>query len=135
MTADDVIDWLNRHMTRFNELFETAGCQKRVHYGVLEVIDDDAPLPDIDRSPYAVFPERYDAMDDNPRLSAYYRADEDIDYGLLHEMAHQLGLIDIYRLTVSPDRNLVSGLAYTGPDGLMRTASSKQAIASFNWPE
>jgi hypothetical protein len=125
-------------MTRFNELFETAGCQKRVHYGVLEVIDDDAQLPDIDRSPYAIFPLHYDAMHDNPRLiSAYYHVDEDIDYGLLHEMAHQLGLIDIYRLTVPADRNLVSGLAYTGPDGLMQSASpflsEFSALAMDQW--
>ena len=77
--------------------------QKRVHYGVLQVIDDQAPDPALDpaTSPYGVFPFRYRAgVDGDPRLPGYYDPAEDIDYGLLHEMGHQLGLIDIYQLDV-----------------------------------
>lgn len=120
---DDIIDWLNEHMQRFNELFAAAGTQKRVHYGVLEVVDDNTPDPAIDYSPYAIFPLRYRDDEGNPRLSGYYQSDEDLDYGLLHEMGHQLGLIDLYQLNVSPEMNLVSGQAYQTLDDLMMNVS------------
>jgi hypothetical protein len=120
---NDIIDWLNDHMRRFNELFEAAGTQKRVHYGVLAVVPDNTPDPAIDYSPYAIFPLRYHDDDGNPRLSGYYNPADDIDYGLLHEMGHQLGLIDIYQLDVSPEMNQVSGLAYQAVDDLMRTVA------------
>jgi outer membrane protein assembly factor BamB len=134
---DDIIDWLNSHMRRFNELFEEAGSQKRVHYGVLQVIDDRAPLPVVDISPYAIFPLRYGADDGNPRLSGYYQPTDDIDYGLLHEMGHQLGLIDLYQLDIAPETNLVSGQGYQAVDGLMRGVSpflsDFSALAMEHW--
>jgi parallel beta-helix repeat protein len=138
--TDDLLDWLNTHMARFNELFAQAGTSKRVHYGVLELIDDDAPDPIIDpvTSPYAIFPLRYrHGVDDDPRSPGYYRAEGDIDYGLLHEMAHQLGLIDLYQLDVPASANQVSGLAYQAPNGLMRTVapfiSEHSALAMEHW--
>ena len=120
---DDIIDWLNDQMRRFNELFAAAGTQTRVHYGVLEVIDDYAPDPPNENSPYAVFPFRYHFDDGNPRDSGYYSAADDIDYGLLHEMGHQLGLIDLYQLDVAPEANLVSQVGYQAVDDLMRTVA------------
>jgi hypothetical protein len=130
--TDDIIDWLNNHMSRFNEMFTDANCLKRVHYDVLEVLDDCAPDP-----PVAIFPFRYHASDGDPRSTGWYRAEEDIDYGLPHEMGHQLGLIDIYQLDFGSNRNLVSGLGFNGPDGLMRNCrpflSEHSALAMNHW--
>lgn len=135
--TDDFTDWLNHHMTRFNQMFADAGCQKRVHFDVLEVLADDSPDPGIDTMPFAIFPFRYHASDDTLRLTAYYRADDDIDYGLLHEMGHQLGLIDIYRLNVPAEANEVSGLGYSGPTCLMNgcspVISQHSALAMNHW--
>jgi len=117
--SDDLFDWLNLHMARFNQLFEAAGTDKRVHFDVLAALADDAPDPVVDRIDFAVFPFRYKATDGTLRLSGYYDPGEDLDYGLLHEMGHQLGLIDLYRLDLPADRNHVSGEAYWAIPGLM----------------
>jgi hypothetical protein len=134
---DDLIDWLNEHMTRFNELFKEAGVDKRVHYGVLQVLPDGVPPPPIDTTPYASFPFRYGLADGNPRLSGYYRASEDLDYGLLHEMGHQLGMIDVYQLDLQPESNQATGLGYTAGDGLMRNVapflSEFEALSMQHW--
>ncbi len=136
-STNDIIDWLNYHMARFNEMFAAAGCQKRVHYDLLEVLNDHDADPDVDRQPFAIFPFRFYAGDPSCRQSGYYRPDEDIDYGLLHEMGHQLGLIDLYQLDVPADWNDVSGLGYSGPDGLMHSCSDfiseHSALAMNHW--
>lgn len=123
--TDDVIDWLNLHMVRFNEMFGEAGCLKRVHYDVLAVLDDAAEDP---QTPavihFASFPFRYAAgRDQDPRSPGYYWPEDDIDYGLLHEMGHQLGMIDLYQFDVPGDWNQVSGEGYFGPEGLMHSCS------------
>lgn len=121
--TDDFFDWLNLHMARFNEMFENAGSAKRVHFDVLEALEDDAPDPDVERIDFAIFPFRYLATDGTLRLSGYYDPDEDLDYGLLHEMGHQLGLIDLYRLDLPADRNFVSGESYWAIPCLMHGVS------------
>jgi hypothetical protein len=121
--TDDKIDWLNAHMERFNGMFADSGTDKRVHFAVLGVIGDRDPDPDVPRINYAIFPFRYRAGEGSLRLSGYYRPDEDLDHGLLHEMGHQLGLIDIYQLDLPADRNDVSGRGYTAVDCLMRGVS------------
>ncbi len=121
--TDDKIDWLNAHMARFNRMFADAGSDKRVHFARLEVIADTAPDPDVDSINYAVFPFRYAHDEGSLRQSGYYRPDEDLDYGLLHEMGHQLGLIDLYQLDLPADRNTVNGQGYIAVDGLMRGVS------------
>ncbi len=135
--TDDMIDWLQRHMARFNQMFAAADCRKRVHYNVLEVLDDAAPDPAVDRTPYAIFPFRYHATDGDARLSGYYNPTDDIDYGLLHEMGHQLGLIDIYQLDVPPEANQVSGQGYSSIPDLMHgcspVISSHSALAMNHW--
>ena len=122
--TDDIIDWLQRHMVRFNELLSNAGTRQRVHYDILEVLDDAAPDPSVSQQPFAIFPFRFRAGEGSLRTgSGYYSASDDLDYGLLHEEGHQLGLIDLYRLDVSPSANLVSGLPYNGPACLMNGVS------------
>jgi outer membrane protein assembly factor BamB len=127
--SDDMIDWVNNNMRRFNELFAAGGggggggTAKRVHFGVLEMLDDAAPDPAVPTINYAVFPFRYRSTDGTIRLSGYYHPDDDIDYGLLHEMGHQLGLIDIYQFDMAPDNNQVNATGYTAVDCLMRGVS------------
>lgn len=121
--SDDMIDWLNLHMQRFNEMFDDAGTSKRVHFDVLEVLEDDAPDPNIATIDFAIFPFRYRAGEGSLRLSGYYSSTEDLDFGLLHEMGHQLGLIDIYRLDMSPQANQVSNTGYAAIPCLMHGCS------------
>ncbi len=137
--TDDFVDWLNRHMTRFNEMFAEAGSLKRVHYDLLEVLDDNATDPNIDRDPFACFPFRWTLGEDGDMrvASGWYRAADDIDYGLLHEKGHQLGLIDLYQFNLAGDRNEVSGLSYDAPLGLMQSCqpflSRHSALAMNHW--
>lgn len=137
-STNDAIDWLNGHMARFNQLFEDANCAKRVHYDVLEVLDDWDPDPAVDKLLFAIFPFRFKKTTCNYRsCSGWYSSDDDIDYGLIHELAHQLGLVDLYRWNFGPDKNLVSGLGYSGPDGLMNSCrpylSEHSALAMSHW--
>jgi hypothetical protein len=137
--TDDLIDWINLHMARFNAMFADAGCAKRVHYDVLEVVPDAASDPAIDRQPFAVFPFRFRAAEvpSTYRQSGFYSRAEDIDYGYLHEMAHQLGLIDVYPLDLAPSANQVSGLGYSAVGCLMRGCSPflspHSALAMDHW--
>ncbi|MBI5866146.1 MAG: hypothetical protein HZB38_16880 [Planctomycetes bacterium] len=121
--TDDLFDWLNRHMERFNELFAAAGTPKRVHFDVLEMLADGSADPSVPRINFAIFPFRYHVGEGDARLSGYYHGDEDIDYGLLHEMGHQLGLIDIYQLDTGPDQNQVSHTGYSAVADLMHGCS------------
>lgn len=135
--TDDIFDWLNRHMARFNQMFADANCQKRVHYGILLPLNDSDPDPVIDTISFAIFPFRYHATDGDPRAPGYYSRDDDIDYGLLHEMGHQLGLIDIYQFDVSANGNQVSGQGYTSVPCLMHGCSpfisEFSALAMNSW--
>lgn len=128
--TDDIFDWLNAHMARFNQMFADAGTDKRVHFDVLQMLDDDDPDPQVNRIEFAIFPFRYRAADGTLRLSGYYDPAEDLDYGLLHEMGHQLGLIDIYRLDLPSERNQVSGDAYWAIPGLMHGVSHSLSQSS-----
>lgn len=122
-TEDDFLDWLQLHVDRFNTLFENAGTAKRLHYDILEVLEDDDPDPAIDRSPFGIFPLRFFAGENSLRTTGYYDASEDLDYGLLHEMGHQLGLIDLYRMDVAPGNNHVAPVGFTAIPGLMNGGS------------
>ena len=136
-TTDDLFDWLNAHMTRFNELFAQAGTGKRVHYDILEAVQDGSPDPGVNRLQFAIFPFRYHTGEGHPRLSGYYDPSDDRDYGLLHEMGHQLGLIDLYQMDIAPELNLVSGRPYTATECLMRSVahfiSPNSAAAMTRW--
>ncbi|MGE0481926.1 MAG: PQQ-binding-like beta-propeller repeat protein [Phycisphaerae bacterium] len=122
--TDDFIDWLNRSMERFNAILAQAGSLKRVHFDLLEVLRDDDPDPGINRLWFAIFPFRYRHTDGSLRSAGYYRPADDVDYGLLHEMGHQLGLIDIYQLNLEPGQNLVNGAGYRSIDCLMNGVST-----------
>ncbi|MCG3127755.1 MAG: hypothetical protein CHACPFDD_02627 [Phycisphaerae bacterium] len=122
--TDSLTEWLQRHRARMNQMFADAGSPLRWRYDRLELLNDGAPTPPYDRANYdGNFPTRYYAGDGDARLSGYYDASEDIDFGLLHEIAHQLGIIDIYRINVSPQQNLVNGAGYNSTPCLMNGVS------------
>ncbi|MCW5934476.1 MAG: hypothetical protein KIT45_09300 [Fimbriimonadia bacterium] len=134
---DDFIDWLNRHMARFNELFAQAGTPKQVHFEILQTLMDTDPDPNINRLPFAIFPFRYRAGEGSLRLSGYYHPQDDIDYGLLHEMGHQLGLIDLYQMNIAPQFNQVNQTGYSAVACLMNGVSpflsEHSAFAMTHW--
>jgi hypothetical protein len=122
--TEDFLDWLQRHMARMNQMFADMGSAKRVHYDVLDVLNDHDPDPNVDTIYYGVFPFRYYGHPYwDPRSPGYYHADVDIDYGLCHEMSHQLGLIDIYQMDIGAEQNLVSNMGYTAVACLMNGCS------------
>jgi hypothetical protein len=137
--TDDLVDWLQRHAVEMNAMFADAGSTKRVFYDVLSVLDDYAADPATpDRIYFGIFPFRYYyATVGDPRAPGYYHADVDIDYGLLHEMGHQLGLIDLYRLNMETSQNQVNGLGYSAVECLMNGCSdffsSHSAGAMSHW--
>jgi hypothetical protein len=137
--TDDLFDWANRHADRFNQMFAEANCPKRVHFDVLQMLADDAPDPALDTIYFAVFPFRFHAGEGTYRLSGYYDAADDIDYGWLHEMGHQLGLIDLYQMDVSPDANLVSHQGYSSvPDlmhGVSHFLSEHSSLVMAHWED
>jgi hypothetical protein len=122
--TEDLLDWLQGHMTRMNQMFAEAGSLKRVHYDLLEVLHDHEPDPQVDTIYFGVFPFRYYGYPySDPRAPGYYHPEDDIDYGLCHELSHQLGLIDIYQLDVPGDLNEVSSLGYSAASCLMHGCS------------
>ena len=122
--TDDFVDWVNHHMDRFNTMFAQANCGKRVHYDVLQRLTDGQPDPSVNAIDFAIFPFRFYESEQSYRVvSAYYSAADDIDYGYLHEMGHQLGLVDLYRLDMAPSANQVTGTGYLAADCLMRVTS------------
>ena len=138
--TDDLFDWANRNLDRFNEMFAQAGSPKRVHLDVLQMLADDAPDPVVDTINFAIFPFRFHAGEGDFRLgSGYYDAGEDIDYGYLHEMGHQLGLIDLYQMDVPADWNQVSHQGYSVPADLMNGCSHflspHSALAMTHWED
>lgn len=139
--TDDLVDWLWRHADEMNAMFEQGGSRKRVHYDLLEVVPDSAIDPAEPATiHFGIFPFRYYAATiGDPRSPGYYHANVDIDYGLCHELSHQLGLIDIYQLNVPPEANWVSGQGYSAVSCLMNGVSpfysAHSALAMDHWAE
>jgi hypothetical protein len=118
--TDSITEWLQRHRIRENQMFEDAGSYCRWRYDRLDFVNDGDSTPSITTTNYdGSFPQRYYVTDGDVRGSGYYSATEDIDYGLCHEIGHQLGLIDVYRFDVSSEQNEVNGQGYSAMPGLM----------------
>jgi len=140
-TTSSILEWLQLHIKKLNQMFEQAGATTRVRYDLLEIIDDNASLPSQDRLIMydGSFPNRFEKGNKDLRLgaSAYYDQGEDIDYGLLHELGHQLGLIDLYRLDVSKSQNEVNGESRRAifglMDGVSHFISEHSALALNSW--
>jgi PKD repeat protein len=101
-TTNSIVQWIQLHMIKFNNMFQEAGTKARINYDIIRLVDDEAPLPpDEELTAYGAFPSvfHYTAYGDDWRFgSCYYSPADDIDYAYLHEVGHQLGLIDLYWL-------------------------------------
>ena len=112
--TDDFFDWANRHADRLTSSLPTRIAPSASISTCWRCSPTTRPTLALDTIYFAVFPFRFHAGDGTyRRYSGYYYAAEDIDYGWLHEMGHQLGLIDLYQMDVPTDANLVSGQGYS----------------------
>ena len=139
------VEWLQLHMKKLNQMLEEAGALTRVRWDSVEIIGDDAPLPSWEETlVYDGFfpnhpPYRFTQGGDDPRLNGFpfYDPNEGIAYGWLHEIGHQLGLIDIYQLNVEPFENEVNTEGYRATHCLMNTCahiiSEHSAMALNSW--
>jgi hypothetical protein len=120
-----------------NDMFIDAGSDLRWRYDRLDLVPDGEPLPAYDTTNYdGAFPQRFTAGQGDPR-GGYYDEEEDISYALLHEIGHQLGIIDIYQMDVPPSANEVNGEGYFAQPGLMHGCSHfispHTALAMNDW--
>ena len=139
------VEWLQLHMKKLNQMLEEAGALTRVRWDSVEIIGDDAPLPSWEETiVYDGFfpnhpPYRFTQGGDDPRLDdfPFYDPNEGIAYGWLHEIGHQLGLIDIYQLNVEPFENEVNAEGYRATRCLMNSVdhiiSEHTAMALNSW--
>lgn len=117
-------DWLQRQIAAMNWLFEQAvypttptGITERVRINSIEVTN----TPPV----YDGVPDGGWFVDNDYRLaSGGYDPVADVDWSLVHELSHQVGLIDLYRLNIAAtditvlDRyNTPSNFAFTFPHG------------------
>ena len=141
-STDSIIEWLQRHCTKLNQMFIDAGSTFRWRYDRLDLSNNyPASLPSYIVTNYdGAFPQRYyyQTTYGDPRSgSGYYDSSEDIDYGLLHEIGHQFGIIDLYTLNLDPGSNYVNGLGYSAMAGLWNGCShfvsEHTALAMNHW--
>ena len=132
-------DWVQRHARAFNTALAASihpaapnGVGVRVRIDKIRIAWEQ-PLVDLG------YDGGWFINADYRSTSIYYHADEDLDWGMLHEWGHQLGLIDTYRYLVNASTVDVlredgspygSGYDFPG-DGLMETVGSKQ-LDEFN---
>ena len=112
--------WLHRHVARLNELLAEAGLRDRMRIDTVVVSEDHGIQH---RIPYR---DRLDGwwslLTDRPKFHRDATEHPDIDYGLLHELLHQMGVIDLYimyggvHLTEVQDANRPGKLAGCGKD-------------------
>lgn len=86
-------DWLQYQVTAMNNLFETEGVPTRVRINKITITENN---PSVDTSHDGAWFYR-DADYRDPGVSYGYDPATDIDWSLIHELAHQLGLIDLYQ--------------------------------------
>ncbi|MBI2075950.1 MAG: hypothetical protein HYT72_01740 [Candidatus Aenigmarchaeota archaeon] len=86
-------DWIRNQINRMSSLFSSNGVLERLRIDKIVISDSDFSTS-----------EKYNAdgtwfiNSDYRTTSGYYDSTEDIDYGLLHELIHQLGIIDLYQM-------------------------------------
>ena len=110
--------YIHRHITRLNEMLAEAGLDDRVRSELLIVIEDRFIGESHPTRPY--IDGWWPLWDDKPLFTDSDQRHPDISYGLLHELLHQLGVIDLYRMhgglefTEVPNANRPGKLAGCG---------------------
>ena len=120
--------WVHCNITRLNEMLAEAGLEERVRAELLYITDRhmldhghelrwfmDGWWGIWDKDQYSGHPVGHFNL-------SHYTERPDIDYGLLHELLHQLGAIDLYRMQMGdrsvqlPDANNPNEKAGCGRD-------------------
>ncbi len=113
--TSNAVDWiraqfLDMHVKFAQSIYPTApqGILERVRIDRLVVVSNNVMQATLNADPYANNNDgRWQVWGNDPAgYAATFGAI--IDYGLIHEVAHQLGLIDLYNNDVPDDVNIVS---------------------------
>ncbi len=86
-------DWVKSQINKMNALFSDAGVLEHVRIDKIVISEYDFSDSEKYSSDGTWF-----INSDYRITSGYYDSAEDIDYGLLHELIHQLGIIDLYTM-------------------------------------
>ncbi|GMV36316.1 MAG: hypothetical protein AMXMBFR61_08240 [Fimbriimonadales bacterium] len=124
-------DWLQGQIRFMNQLFENSvyefapkGIEQRVAVGLFEYVED-GYLPTLGAGPYKVGEldiscdggRGCTALDDPWKSGAGAPAFLNFigrpDDAWLHELSHQIGVIDDYQFITEPEDNLVNGVGFT----------------------
>ncbi len=100
--------WIHSHIVHLNNMLQMAGLEDRVRAEQFLVSSElyryDFAYPPPHRKLDGIWP-----IIDNFHIYTPqgYRERPEIDHGLIHELLHQLGVIDIYVMTIGPSQVLV----------------------------
>jgi len=124
-------EWLQNAAKTMNNLLDQAGSQERIRIDYLGIVPDGTPgFSEYEKLSYdGYWPAEdgvYDTLapiphDPDVRDHPEYDADLDVEFGLIHEWGHQIGLIDIYQLNLESNQNEVNGESYRSISGVMNT--------------
>ena len=93
--------WVHRHVSRLNELLMEAGLEDRVRAELLLISDE----PHIgNMHPLRSYMDGWWPLwGDKPIYTEGSEEQPVIDFALLHELMHQLGVIDLYSMDLGPE--------------------------------
>ncbi|MBP7146541.1 MAG: hypothetical protein KBD01_03280 [Acidobacteria bacterium] len=131
--TDDAVDHLNHAAQRMSAMFAEQGSQRRVHFGVIQVLDDPDPDPAVDPLLHVSWPDRWRAGSHFPlRGSAGYSDADDVDYQLINWWGRLIGLAPSDALNITPESNQVSFTGFTGPIGVMNASPWEPYFAAHS---
>ena len=105
-TIQSAEHWIHKNVSRLNELLIEAGVEDRVRSELFFISEN----KDLSRdSPLRYYMSWWPTIDnpDSFFTPDGYRDRPEIDWGLLHELLHQLGVIDLYQMRPGPDQVLL----------------------------
>lgn len=109
-------DWLQWHVRDMNQKFADAvypstpqGCQERIRIDRIAVVNDEQE----EKAEVEAHREGFQGAWGFAPWNDYPQRAANPDWGLIHEWAHQLGLIDLYLFNFDPAENRIPG-----PDGM-----------------
>ena len=103
--------WIHDNLDRLNELMAEAGLEDRVRVEEFFIVERRNPRAEVwlDLDGWWAMWDDFDIF----TVEGHSKR-PDIDYGLLHELLHQLGVIDLYRLGGGPRDILLEDVNDTG---------------------
>ena len=112
--------YVHRHISQLNQLLAGVGLQDRVRAGLLIVSEERFAW---EHHPTHLYLDGWWPLwDDKPLFTRHSQRHPDISWGLIHELLHQLGVIDLYQMEIGrdmmevPDANRPGRLAGCGEE-------------------